>query len=1237
VSRIAHTTGGFEGDPAVSPHAFRRERALPALAPSTVVIDDRGPSDVIAKLVEFANGLRYYTAHDVGRLHHRPDATWAPFIDDDVSFLLAQMAVADPVREFHESLRVGDEQGFAQLDDEAKARIGAWRAWARRLHRKVHAAPASLDVPRRRPDDSVESALHATIEDVWKREIESGERGAGHRESAAERFQATNRAMRRLREIAVDYLERSLSEKSNHEPHAGLLLAFVRLLMDSKAHLNGLTARHLDFYYREVLRLTPAHAGGDRTILVLGLAPSVRRFDVAVGTRFSAGVDDAGAPIVYTTEVPTTLTHARVDALRAVYTTLATPLAGMRANTPPIAEIIAVPAVNSADGRGTPITDATRGWPIFGTFDQSEADLGSMHAVVGLVVTSPMLLLREGERRITVTLSMSDQGASTLPEAMREFAKYAAREFEGTLDHERFLEILHDAFLVEATTTTGYVPVAHVDIKAALPHISARPEDTSPESNQICFEIRLPPTAPPLVAPEAAADDLPPHVWPSLRIRVNRDARIFPYSWLECVNIERVGIRVQVSGLQRLNLQGAHGPMETGKPFPVFGALPARGARLLFANDELWDKPLEALRFTLEWSGLPEAPADFKSYYAPYELGTKTDSFRGQFSILQNFQWVPLSARVGDHAARATHVALFAPAAGGAAGVSTDASWSLDVNRRLHGAGVRRGPLLIHTAEAADGFFSLELTDPPYAFAHAAYPGMVVQAATGSRRARARARELMVRPPITPVGLRASVDYTAFAELSVPHGPDDAVDPLGAVYHADPFGPIRRLTQREGMVLRVRRRGYLFIGLLGVNALESLSLLVRMRDTMSVEWSSGCRDTSPTDDTVAEGPSDIQWRYKAADGWCALPPESILDDGTDGLRQTGIIRLVPPADFVATPWGIGIARFWLELSVDGDPRSYGRVLDIRPHAVAVRRESLPTDVSRAPSLAAGGITRLLDPIVEIVGVDQPDDSTGGREPETTATFYARVSERLRHKNRAILPRDYESIVLDAFPTIGEARCVAIGGGSVMVVVVPLRERPDAAALPYIPAWLCQNIATHLRRHVAPGVRHIHVRSPWYEPVRVTARLRFVPGRELDGLAAVVADINDFIAPWRLDPRRRLPIGGASFEIAELQVHLEHRRALLGLDRIEGLSAMHYYRDSTLEIDVSHTLADWARDGQRVSVRTAWSVLVPAMDHRLFLDSVASTPTPTPPERAGIGNLRIGRNFVVANESTRGRA
>jgi hypothetical protein len=57
----------------------------------------------------------------------------------------------------------------------------------------------------------------------------------------------------------------------------------------------------------------------------------------------------------------------------------------------------------------------------------------------------------------------------------------------------------------------------------------------------------------------------------------------------------------------------------------------------------------------------------------------------------------------------------------------------------------------------------------------------------------------------------------------------------------------------------------------------------------------------------------------------------------------------------------------------------------------------------------------------------PFPSFGGRETEDSSQFYKRVSERLRHKERAITIFDYERLVLESFPSIYKVKCVNHAG------------------------------------------------------------------------------------------------------------------------------------------------------------------------------------------------------------------
>jgi hypothetical protein len=98
-------------------------------------------------------------------------------------------------------------------------------------------------------------------------------------------------------------------------------------------------------------------------------------------------------------------------------------------------------------------------------------------------------------------------------------------------------------------------------------------------------------------------------------------------------------------------------------------------------------------------------------------------------------------------------------------------------------------------------------------------------------------------------------------------------------------------------------------------------------------------------ETKAEeaGGSRVVWEYWGLDGWT----RTLVEDGTDGLRQSGDIRLVVPEDF-APRWDFGLRRYWLRAVVpDADRGAPSRPLSavlhnavFATHAVTMRDETL---------------------------------------------------------------------------------------------------------------------------------------------------------------------------------------------------------------------------------------------------------------------------------------------------------
>lgn len=104
-----------------------------------------------------------------------------------------------------------------------------------------------------------------------------------------------------------------------YRPHFTLFLAFLRLLEDARNELNRFTRRHLDFYYREFLRMRARKALPDRVHLLFSLAARERRVLVPGGTAVTAGVDSSGKDRIYRTSRDLVVSRARVEKMSSLY------------------------------------------------------------------------------------------------------------------------------------------------------------------------------------------------------------------------------------------------------------------------------------------------------------------------------------------------------------------------------------------------------------------------------------------------------------------------------------------------------------------------------------------------------------------------------------------------------------------------------------------------------------------------------------------------------------------------------------------------------------------------------------------------------------------------------------------------------------------------------------------------------------------------------------------------------
>ena len=99
-------------------------------------------------------------------------------------------------------------------------------------------------------------------------------------------------------EVDMTHLEK-LMENASVKPHLALMLAFLKMFQIQQENLNGITGRHLDFHYKDILGFKPQKGEVGKATVFFELNKNTSHAFIPKGTLFVAGKDEAGKPIHY--------------------------------------------------------------------------------------------------------------------------------------------------------------------------------------------------------------------------------------------------------------------------------------------------------------------------------------------------------------------------------------------------------------------------------------------------------------------------------------------------------------------------------------------------------------------------------------------------------------------------------------------------------------------------------------------------------------------------------------------------------------------------------------------------------------------------------------------------------------------------------------------------------------------------------------------------------------------------
>jgi hypothetical protein len=869
----------------------------------------------------------------------------------------------------------------------------------------------------------------------------------------------------------------ALLELGNVPPHLGLMLSFLKTMQAARDSLNEFTHRHLDFYYNKVLQLTKQAPVADRVALVFTPEKNTIQARVEEGRAMKAGKDATGKDLEYITQREIIVNQVIVAKKKSLFAKKDSNL------------VQALHGSEAADIDNKFSQNNISSWYPFGTTANKKTG-------IGFALSSPMLYAKEGRRRLSIEID----DAVNIPRAsFTAFYTGPKGWVEATVD------ILPGVGSLGSTEARKFLLVK---IDEALPAIAGYVEKTHKSGYAFTH--------------------------PVIKIIAKNDEH-FSDAFTFLSTLKRSSIKkmvLNVEGTKSFTIVGENGKLNPLQAFKPFGSTPVKNKSFFtLGNIETFNKYLKTFHLAANWKMVPGKLLDhyvaydqflisrygFPKVFHTIKKGTTTyytsfskdlQSFNqgnvpGKVELLSGGKWVSVPEDSPDHYSKRTAGTYNTFHVGGVIKDTADPSNSNDM-----------------TGESRWGFAKVTLG---FDFGHQLYTAVLTDTIlVNTKQTDVTLIKPVPPPPYTPEFNSLHLDYVLETNL------DTATDSEHAFIQLHPFGFSSIVAPDFAMTdPAYAEQGQLFIGLANCTTPQLVNLYIARVD-----------GTEDIDALLNEDPA---WYYLQGDSWEKFQYEQLVIDTTNKFTGSGFVSLAIPTKALKPNSIMGENLVWLKLVSATSAAAFPSVLDIHANAVEaifVDHENDPYHLSMP--LPAGTIAKPQIKIDGVKSIAQPYSSYSGTMAEQDEHFFTRVSERLRHKDRAWTIWDYERIILQKFPSIYKIKCLShavqhdmYSPGNVLCVALPATANIAEKDLlqPRISKGVLTAAATFLKDSMSPFAA-VEVINPIYEMITVSCSVRIKAGfDETFSKGLLSRDLCEYISPWIANKKISPSFGGKIYASA----------------------------------------------------------------------------------------------------------
>ena len=1207
------------------------DRISESLSPDYFKLDERETVDFLLYVNGLAKKIKYFS------YSNEEDGHWVDFFHSDESFLLAEIVSYDLKEIEKKKLELLQSfDGFSSIDQkieiwketfhlilEMLIQVDEWYKRASKFNRKRESSPienelvsaidynlsnqlnllASYDLGKPFAEYKFEISFdYGVFSNIWKIENTLPEnifnRGV---ENALKQilivYRNTFRTITQIVNKSNELFRTSLENNDEHQPHIGLLLSFLQIYRLLQKDLNQITQRHLEYYFSEVLLQSPNPGSPDMAYFFVDTIQNFEKNTISSGKRITAGQNDDGETIFYRLKNNLYLSRIKIAAIKNLYISR-NPIINVFSQYRMVRGMYASGLKGNDEGKI--ITE--KGLSSMG---EEQLFLTTPHRTmqdveIGFAIASSVLKLSSGIRILRLTVNFNQGSILKMIDIMVDIANQRKLKPEDV-----FYEVFSNAFDFKLTMEDGWLEVDSYKIYTPTDFTQGR----------FIFEIELSQEFPAIAdyQEEVHLKNLNSAKQPVLTGFLNGKATFYPYSFFEGLKIDEIQIEVEVKEFYDFKVFNTYGPLDVSGPVEFLGPIPKPGDYFMIGCAELFSKELTDLKIYWDYNPFPFESGDLKEYYEAYHKEIDNKSFQLRVSARSDFQFNPMKDD------KKQIISLF----------EENSQNQLIRQRKLENLdlkklGIRPAYFLKReevenfNLNSASGFLKFELTAPNIGFGFDLFPKIFAEVVT-KNAAKPSGSLPIPNQPFAPKINSLKIEYSAISKLVFdPTRIYENEENSGeGFYHFFPFG-VKGVFERgkafsDDFIPQFEREGYLFIGLEQVIPGEIFSLLFLLEKNEN--WEPGKKEKP-------------EWHYLANDTWKPFREEDFLEDNTGGMIHSGVITMVLPTDIALQNNILEQGKFWLRVSVRKKAETFSKIKAIYPNG-GIAEYDTGGGYKNGIKLSSGSLSEFEEPIPGVLAIIQPLETFGGEPEEEKINFYTRVSERLRHKERAVNRWDFERMLIAQFDWINQLKCMGHFGheyfvrrGNIKIVALPKIESSTNFYEPILSPGQIDEIKRFISPYCSPFVE-VEVQNPSFEYLRIKCKIRFQTSSSGKSIKKLHEELMNYICPWFYSEKVRATMGG-EIKISDLFNFIQSRTYVAYLT---GFSVVHLQVNE----DGKYTMKDSAvmeTGYEIIKGGTPWSVFVLSALNEFELIEEDEY---YPPEPTALTEMRIGEDLIISGE------